>query len=62
MAQDDQRATAQAGWAAWQRGDVSTARALFEDVAAAGVATPALWLLLAQARIATGAEDLSCLA
>lgn len=58
MARDDQRATAQAGWAAWQRGDVVTARALFEDVAAAGVATPALWLLLAQARIATGAEDL----
>jgi len=58
MAQDDQRATAQAGWAAWQRGDVATARALFEDIAAAGVATPALWLLLAQARIATGAEDL----
>jgi len=59
MAQDDQRATAQAGWAAWQQGDVATARALFETVAAAGVATPALWLLLARARLATGAEELA---
>jgi len=58
MAQDDHRAAAQAGWAAWQRGDVATARALFEQVAAAGMANSALWLLLAQARIATGAEDL----
>ena len=58
MEQVDQRAVAQAGWVAWQRGDVATARALFEDVAAAGVPNPDLWLLLAQARIATGAEDL----
>lgn len=58
MTQDSQRDAAQAGWVAWQWGDAATARVLFEQVAAAGVANPALWLLLAQARIATGAEDL----
>ena len=53
--QDAQALRAQAGWAAWQRGDASAARTAFEEVAAAGVASPQLWLLLAQARIATGA-------
>ncbi|MBB3691542.1 aspartyl/asparaginyl beta-hydroxylase domain-containing protein [Sphingomonas sp. BK580] len=48
--------TAQAGYAAWQRGDAVAARQAFETVAAAGVATPQLWLLLAQARAATGTE------
>ncbi|MEE2916821.1 hydroxylase [Sphingomonas ginsenosidimutans] len=47
---------AQAGWAAWQRGEALVARDAFEEVAAAGVATPQLWLLLAQARAVTGAE------
>jgi len=42
-------AQAQAGVAAWQRGDAATARAMFEAVVAAGRATPQLWLLLAQA-------------
>lgn len=54
--QDGHALRAQAGWAAWQRGDASAARDAFEAVAAAGVATPQLWLLLAQARIATGAD------
>lgn len=49
------RARAQEGFAAWQRGDARAALAAFEDVAAAGVASPALWLLLAQARAAAGA-------
>lgn len=52
-----QEARAQAGWAAWQRGDAVAARAAFEDVAQAGAAAPSLWLLLAHARIATGADD-----
>ncbi|MGK6321835.1 aspartyl/asparaginyl beta-hydroxylase domain-containing protein [Sphingomonas sp. DT-51] len=57
MATDGEHARrAQAGWAAWQRGDHGTAREAFEAVAAAGVATPQLWLLLAQARAATAAE------
>ncbi|PZQ62915.1 MAG: hydroxylase [Sphingomonas taxi] len=51
-----QAARAQAGWAAWQRGDAAAARDAFEAVAQAGVATPQLWLLLAQARAATGAD------
>jgi hypothetical protein len=53
---DGQAQRAQAGWAAWQRGEAGAAREAFEEVAAAGVATPQLWLLLAQARAVTGAE------
>ena len=47
---EGQAQRAQAGWAAWQRGEALVARDAFEEVAAAGVATPQLWLLLAQAR------------
>ncbi|WP_022686256.1 aspartyl/asparaginyl beta-hydroxylase domain-containing protein [Sphingomonas phyllosphaerae] len=53
----EQEARAQAGWAAWQRGDAVAARAAFEEVAQAGAAAPSLWLLLAHARIATGADE-----
>ncbi len=42
-------AQARAGVAAWQRGDPADARALFEQVASAGAASPQLCLLLAQA-------------
>jgi len=47
---------AQAGYEALQRGDAVAARDAFERVAAAGVATSQLWLLLAQARAGSGAE------
>jgi aspartyl/asparaginyl beta-hydroxylase (cupin superfamily) len=55
-AESEHARRAQAGWAAWQRGDHGAARDAFEAVAAAEVASPQLWLLLAQARAATGAE------
>ena len=45
----DYQAIAQAGVAAWQRGDAAAARAAFDQVALAGRASPQLWLLLAQA-------------
>ena len=44
----DYQAIAQAGVAAWQRGDAAAARAAFDEVARAGRASPQLWLLLAQ--------------
>ena len=44
----DYQAIAQAGVAAWQRGDAGAARAAFDEVALAGRASPQLWLLLAQ--------------
>jgi predicted Zn-dependent protease len=46
---DALHSAAQAGVAAWQRGDAAAARRAFERVVAAGRATPQLWLLLAQA-------------
>lgn len=52
-------AVAQAGLAAWQRGDAAAARDAFDRVAAAGVATPRLWLLLARAREASGQGDVA---
>lgn len=45
----DYQAIAQAGVAAWQRGDAAAARSAFDEVASAGRASPQLWLLLAQA-------------
>ena len=57
MTAPDHNATASAGLAAWQRGDVVGALAAFEQVAAAGVASPRLWLLLAEARAAAGKGD-----
>ena len=45
----DYQAIAQAGVAAWQRGDAAAARSAFDQVAEAGRASPQLWLLLAQA-------------
>jgi aspartyl/asparaginyl beta-hydroxylase (cupin superfamily) len=53
----DYQAIAQAGVAAWQRGDAGVARVAFDQVASAGRASPQLWLLLAQACEALG--DLS---
>jgi aspartyl/asparaginyl beta-hydroxylase (cupin superfamily) len=50
----DYQAIAQAGVAAWQRGDVAVARSAFDEVAAAGRASPQLWLLLAQTCEALG--------
>ena len=50
----DYQAIAQTGVAAWQRGDVAAARSAFDTVAAAGRASPQLWLLLAQACEALG--------
>ncbi len=47
---------AQAGLAAWRSGDAIAARVAFEAVVDTGAAAPALWLLLAQARAATGAD------
>jgi hypothetical protein len=55
-AQGEHARLAQAGYEALQRGDAVAARDAFERVAAAGVATSQLWLLLAQARAGTGAE------
>ena len=49
MSGDALHSAAQAGVAAWQRGDAAAARRAFEKVVAAGRATPQLWLLLAQA-------------
>lgn len=48
-AQPNVQALAQTGVAALRRGDAAAARQAFEAVAAAGRATPQLWLLLAQA-------------
>jgi aspartyl/asparaginyl beta-hydroxylase (cupin superfamily) len=50
----DYQAIAQAGIAAWQRGDAAAARSAFDTVASAGRASPQLWLLLAQACEAVG--------
>jgi aspartyl/asparaginyl beta-hydroxylase (cupin superfamily) len=50
----DYQAIAQAGVAAWQRGDAVTARIAFDQVASAGRASPQLWLLLAQSCEALG--------
>ena len=50
----DYQAIAQAGVAAWQRGDAAAARAAFDQIASAGRASPQLWLLLAQACEALG--------
>ena len=50
----DYQAIAQAGVAAWQRGDAAAARTAFDQVASAGRASPQLWLLLAQACEALG--------
>ena len=49
MTSDPVQSAAQAGVAAWQRGDAAGARGAFQTVVAAGRATPQLWLLLAQA-------------
>ena len=49
MSSDPVQNAAQAGVAAWQRGDAAAARRAFESGVAAGRATPQLWLLLAQA-------------
>lgn len=50
----DYQARAQAGLQAWQRGDAVAARAAFDEVAAAGRASPQLWMLLAQTCEALG--------
>jgi aspartyl/asparaginyl beta-hydroxylase (cupin superfamily) len=50
----DYQAIAQAGVAAWQRGDATAARLAFDQVASAGRASPQLWLLLAQSCEALG--------
>jgi Aspartyl/Asparaginyl beta-hydroxylase/Tetratricopeptide repeat len=55
----DYEAIARAGVAAWRRGDAQTARSAFDQVVAAGRASPQLWLLLAQACEALGDLD-SC--
>ena len=55
----DYQALAQAGVAAWQRGDTQTARTIFEQIAQAGRASPQLWLLLAQSCEALGDLDAS---
>ena len=57
-AQPNIETLAQAGVAALRRGDAAAARQSFEAVAAAGRATPQLWLLLAQACAALG-DDLA---
>ena len=51
---DDLQTVAQQGVAALRTGDASAARAAFERVAAAGQATPALLLMLAQACVRGG--------
>lgn len=53
-AQPNIETLAQTGVAALRRGDAAAARQAFEAVAAAGRATPQLWLLLAQACAALG--------
>jgi aspartyl/asparaginyl beta-hydroxylase (cupin superfamily) len=53
-AQPNIETLAQTGVAARRRGDAAAARQSFEAVAAAGRATPQLWLLLAQACAALG--------
>jgi aspartyl/asparaginyl beta-hydroxylase (cupin superfamily) len=58
----DYQAIAQAGVAAWQRGDAAAARSAFDEVALAGRASPQLWLLLAQACEALGDVSASDLA
>lgn len=55
----DYQNLAQSGLAAWQRGDAVAARTAFDTVAAAGRASPQLWLLLAQACAALGDLDAS---
>lgn len=57
-AQPNIESLAQTGVAALRRGDAAAARQSFEAVAAAGRATPQLWLLLAQACAALG-DDLA---
>ncbi len=54
MAEADLQIVAQTGVAALRAGDAATARRAFEQVVAAGRATPALWLMLARACDASG--------
>jgi hypothetical protein len=54
IAAPDLATIAQNGVAALSRGDAAAARDAFDEVAAAGRATPQLWLLLAQSSSTTG--------
>ncbi len=56
MGEDALDLVARSGLSAWQRGDARVARLAFQQVAEGNRATPLLWLLLAQARIADGTE------